>query len=118
VVDIHPQPEHSQVEVRVGGKPTHVGQIDESALLQGINAAHLTLATAVWDGYFIYEEMKSFELLYHFDTIDACASYLATEWQDAVLDAATISRAQDLLTAGRGELLIREPVRAARLRRS
>ena len=117
-MDIHPRPDHSQVEVWVGGKSIELGRLNETSLIQTINAAHLTLASVVWDGYFVYEEMRSFDFLYHFDSVDDCESFLAKEDWDTELDPATASRARDLLADGEGELLIREPARAARLRRS
>ena len=118
VLDIHPRPEHSRVEVRVDGKVNEIGNLDESSLIQSINAAHLNLASAVWDGYFIYEETRHFEFLYHFDSVDACESFLAEEWEDLEVDPSLMSRARELLANNEGELVIREPMQAARLRRS
>ena len=117
-MDIHPRPDHSRVEVRVAGKFIELGHLDESSLIQSIDAAHLTLASAVRDGYFVYEEMEPFDFLYHFDSVDACESLLAEEWPEVELDPAIASRARELLANGDGELLIREPVLAACLRRS
>ena len=117
-MDIHPRPDHSQIEVRVDGKSIQLGPLDESSLIQSINAAHLVLATAVWDRYFVYEEMRNFEFLYHFDTVDECESFMAEEWEDIELDPAIASRARELLAGREGKLLIREPVRAACLRRT
>ena len=117
-MDIHPRPDHSQVEVRVGGKSIQLGALDETSLIQSIHAARLVLAMSMWDGYFVYEEIKNFEFLYHFDTVDDCESFLAEEWEYIELDPATASRARELLAGREGKLLIREPVRAACLRRT
>ena len=118
VLDVHPRPEHSRVEIRADGKSTEFGQLDESSLIQSVNAVHLTLASAIWDGYFVHEETRHFEFLYHFDSVDACESFLAEEWEDFEVDPALMSRARELLANNEGELVIREPVQAARLRRS
>ena len=72
----------------------------------------------MWDGFFVYEEIKSFEFLYHFDTVDECESFLAEGWEDIELDPAIASRARELLAGGEGKLLIREQARAASLRRT
>ena len=119
MLDVHPRPEHSRVEIRADGKSTEFGQLDESSLIQSVNAAHLTLASAIWDGYFVHEETRHFEFLYHFDSVDACESYLAEEWEDGFqVDPALISRARALLANKEGDLVIREPMQASRLRRS
>ena len=118
MLDIHPRPEHSRVEVRVDGKSTEFGKLDESSLIQSINAVHLTLASAIWDGFFVHEETRHFEFLYHFDSVDACESFLAEEWyEDFQVDPALMSHARELLANKEGELVIKEPVQAARLRR-
>ena len=56
----------------MGGKSIQLGPLGETSLIQSIHAAHLVLALAVWDSQFVYEEIKSFEFLYHFDTVDDC----------------------------------------------
>jgi hypothetical protein len=117
-MDIHPRPANAQIEVRVGGTTFPLGQLDESSLIQSIHASHLVLAMAVWDHYFIYEEIKSFEFLYHFDSLDECESFLAEDWKGIELDPAIAPQARDLLAGGNGRLLIREPARAACLRRA
>ena len=118
VLDVHPRPEHSRVEVWVDGKSTECGNLNESSLIQSINATQLNLASAIWDGYLVHEETRHFEFLYHFDSVDACESYLAEEWRDCEVDPALMSRARELLANKEGETVIREPMQAARLRRS
>ena len=117
-MDIHPRPTHAQVEVRVDGKTIPLGSLDESSLIQSINAARLVLAMAVWDRHFVYEEIRYFDFLYHFGSVDACESFLAEEWEDVELDPATAARARELLSGRAGELVIREQVWASCLRRT
>ena len=100
------------------GKSTECGNLDESSLIQRINVIQLNLASAIWDGYFVHEETRHFEFLYHFDSVDACESYLAEEWGDFQVDPALMSRARELLANKQGEIVIGEPMQAARLRRS
>ena len=61
---------------------------------------------------------KTFRVLYHFDSVDACESYLAEEWRDCEVDPVLISRARELLANKEGETVIREPMQATRLRRA
>ena len=116
MLDIHPQPDHSQIEVQIAGRTIPVGRLDETDLIEGIHAARKVLASTVEAGHFAFEKERTFEFLYHFDTVDACLSFLAEEdWGE--LDLTIASWARDLLTKGEGEILMRESVRAARLRR-
>ena len=85
---------------------------------QRINAVQLNLVSAMWDGYFAHEEIRHFEFLYYFDFVDACESYLSEEWRDFEVDPDPMSSARELLANKEGEIVIREPMQAARLRRS
>ncbi len=114
-MDIHPQPDPSKIEVQVAGRTIPVGRVDEADLIEGIHAARRVLASTVEAGHFAFEKERAFEFLYHFDTVDACLSFLAEDdWGE--LDPTIVSRARDLLAKGEGEILMRESVRAARLR--
>jgi hypothetical protein len=64
------------------------------------------------------EEEAEFEFLYHFDDVDECKSYLLEEaWCETPEDEALINATRDLLSRGEGNILMRVPVRATRLRR-
>ena len=116
-LDINPRPTPSQVEVRVSGRFLQVGYLDESRLFSRINAARREVASMIWDGYFEFHDVKTFDVLYHFDSVEECTSFLAQEWVDASIDRETVSRAQDLLAGVKGQMVIREPMWAAVLKR-
>ena len=68
---------------------------------------------------FAIEQEGTFEFLTHADTLPDLLAYLAEKYTDAVLDEATLRGIDSLLAAaGRGgEIVIRETIRIARLRR-
>ncbi|MEE9198879.1 MAG: hypothetical protein V3U26_03675 [Dehalococcoidia bacterium] len=117
LLDIHPEPDHSGVEVQVNGRRIQVGQLDESAFIEDVHAARRVLVSIVDAGHFAPEEERVFEFLYHFDGVDALGTFLTEDWRHAEIAPAVLSRARGLLAEGEGEVLIREPVRAARLSR-
>jgi hypothetical protein len=117
MLDIHPEPEHSWVEVQTGDGVLPVGRLDESGLIDRIHAARAVLASLIDEGYFVHERETTFEFLYHFDSVDAWLAYMAEDWVSAVIPEVVVARAREVLVSGTGELRIREPVYAARLRR-
>ena len=118
MLDIHPQPKHSQVEVRIGERSVEVGRLDESTLISAILGARNILASAMVAKLFLKEEEREFEFFYHFDSVDEWTSYLVAEsWADLVAAEPLIETTRELLSQGEGEILMRELARAARLKR-
>lgn len=118
MLDIHPQPQHAQVEVRIGEHSIDVGRLDESKIISDIHTARKILASIIADGLFVNEKETEFEFLYYFDSVDEWTSYLlAHNWGDVVSDTPLIENTRNLLPQGEGRILMRELVRAARLRR-
>ena len=117
LVDIHPEPEPWVVEIRVGDQRTQVGEIGDRPVLKRIPPARATLAAAVEAGYFVRERETTFEFLSHFDSVESWLSYLAGLTYQLVPDEALVTDACQLLSLGTGQLVVRERVHAARLRR-
>ncbi len=117
VLDIHPEPEDARVEVRDGDRLTFVGPFTRPAIYQNIHAARDALAAAVAEGLFTHERSIGFEVLYHFDNIDAWLAYRVERGTSTEVDPALQARAREMLAEVSGELLIREQMRATRYRR-
>ena len=118
MLDIHPQPQRSQVEVRTGECSVDVGRLDESTLIRVIHAARKVLASTIADGLFANEEEMEFEFLTYFESIDEWTSYWeGARFAESVADEPLMERTRDLMSQGEGEILIRELARATRLKR-
>jgi len=116
VVDIHPEPEDARVEVRDGTRLTFVGPYQRAAIYQNIHAARDALAKTVGAGLFARERSVRFEVVYHFDSVDAWLVYRAERGTSTEVDPALLARAREMLAKTPGELLIREQMRATRYR--
>ena len=118
VVDIHPEPEDARVEVRNGTGLTFVGPYARPAIYENIHRARDTQARVVAEGLFARERSTVFEVLYHFDSVDAWLAYRLERGTSTEVDPALVARARDVLANTSGELLIREQMRATRYRAS
>jgi hypothetical protein len=97
LLDIHLDADHAPVEVQVGDRHIQLGHPGESSFIPSINTARLTRESALRDVYFTYEETRNSDVLYHFDTVDACESLLAEEWPGVALGPSTAFQAQEML---------------------
>lgn len=117
LLDVHPQPTNSQIEVWQEDAIHHLGQIDQREDHQEIEEARLRLESLEERGLFVTERRGFFELLEHHPTVESWQDRWAQEGYRLVAEPELLETAQDLLTANGGELVIREQVRASRLRR-
>lgn len=118
MLDIHPQPHHSQVEVHFGERHVEVGRLDESSFISGIHAARRSLASTVAEGLFLDKAQTEFEFLYHFDFVDEWTEYMeAHDFGDPEADKPLIEATRNLMSQGKGEILMKELVHAARFER-
>jgi hypothetical protein len=116
VLDIHPEPEDARVEVRDGDRLTFVGPYARPAIYANIHRTRDTLAGLVGEGLFARERSLVFEVLYHFDSVDAWLAYRVERGTSTEVDPALFARAREVLADTSGELLIREQMRATRYR--
>jgi hypothetical protein len=116
MLDIHPEPEDARVEVRDGDRLTFVGPYSRPAIYQNTHAARAALATLVAQGLFALERSVTFEVVYHFDSVDAWLAYRIDRGTTTEVDPALVASAREMLAETAGELLIREQMRATRYR--
>ena len=119
LLDVHPQPQPSSIEVRTGAGTTDLGQLEYSpGFIRTISNADGALASLERAGTFRNEREVEFMLLRHFESLAEWREYMAKEVQYYVSPDATASEAisRGLATAG-SELVIREWARASRFGR-
>src|ERR1700730_16888117 len=104
MLDIHPEPQDIRVEVRDRDRLTFVGLYERPAIYQSIHAARDALAAVVGEGVVARERSAGFEILYHFDSVDAWLAFRAERTKKEV-DPALPTRARELLTGTSGELM-------------
>jgi hypothetical protein len=117
LVDIHPEPGRRSIEVRRGHESFPVGLTAERASIAKILHARAMLGVAVTEGRFRREQATTFVFLSHFTTVEQLLLYRAEHSPSLVLDETLIARARAMLDGLGGELVLRERVSAARLRR-
>ena len=120
LLDVHPQPRPTRIEVRTSAGSASVGSLDYSSdLVQTISAANQALASLGREGAFVNEQNVEFEVLHHLDSIADWQTYMTTEAQYYVPpDRALIELIEGLLEGKRGEIILGEFVEATRFRRS
>ncbi len=95
-----------------------MGHLDESTFISEVYTAHRILASTIEERLFLNEQETEFEFLYHFDSVDEWTSYLeAHSFGDPEADKPLIETTRNLMSQGQGEIVIRELVRATRIKR-
>lgn len=117
LLDIHPQPENSQIEIWQKDGIHRLGEIDQQEDHEEIEAGRSDLRSFEERGLFATEERAVFELLEHHPTVESWQERWAGEDYRLVAEPELLDSARALLQSGGGELVIREPIRATRLRR-
>ena len=118
LIDIHPMPEPTAIEVRVGARTTPAGWLDDHEDYGDYEAAEEALARVVRSGLFVVEREGAFAMITHADTITELRDYVAEEWEEARIDDLTVARAEELLSTPERdkEAILRESVRIACLK--
>ncbi len=118
MIDIHPPPDPASIEVRVGARTTLAGWLHDTDDYAPYEDADRALARVVRSELFAVERDGTIAVITHADSIAELRKYVAEEWEDARIDDITAARVDELLsTRGRDkEVILREPVRIARLR--
>jgi hypothetical protein len=117
MLDIHPQPENTRVEVWQEGRIESLGPIDDKEDIRDIRQARARLSVVERRGRFITERRRTFDLLEHYPTVEDWLERRASEGGTSTIPEGMLDSARHLLTAGSGELIKREPIRASLLRR-
>ena len=116
MLDIHPKPEPSPIEVQAGDYSVVAGLLHDPSLIDNIHATTSVLASVIEAGYFVRECEITYDFVYHFDSVDEWLAYMAAFWAAAIIDPDVVARVRSLLQAEGGELRIRQHMYAARLR--
>lgn len=117
LLDIHPEPLNSQIEVWQQNTIHRLGEIDQSEDHLEIENARNRLQALEREGLFVSDQTRYFELLEHHSSVESWTARWEQEDYRLVATSEMFEEARALLNAG-GELVIREPVRAMRLLRS
>lgn len=118
LLDVHPAPENSRIEVWEDGQIHRLGEIAQDEDHKEIVAARSHLQAFERDGLFRTEESAVFELLEHHPTVESWEDRWEYEGYRLVAEPKLLETARALLQRPSTELVIREPVRASRLRRT
>jgi len=118
LIDIHPPPEPSSIDVRVAGRTHAAGWLHETDDYGDYEAADEALAAIAARGLFAIERQGIFSFLTYVDTLVELRNYLTEEWENASIDDVTAARVEELMSAPQRdkEIVLREQVRIARLR--
>lgn len=117
LLDVHPQPVNSRIEVWQDGRVHDLGEVDQQQDNCEIEDARSQLGLLVKEGLFAPETKDFFELLEHYDSVASWQEKWADEDYRLIAPPEMFEQAEKLLSSGGGELVIREQVRATRLRR-
>jgi hypothetical protein len=116
LLDVHPQPENSQIEIWQGDRIHRLGEVDQREDHVEIEASRLHLKSFQRRGLFAKKRRGFFDLLEHHPSVQSWQDRWAEEGYRLNPAPGMLDTAADLLRS-EGELVIREPVRATSLRR-
>jgi len=117
VLDVHPEPEHARILVRIGDVTREVGKLDDTAYIEDIHAGRAVLASLMQEGLFAREREAVFEHILHATDVDTWLAYREERSTRSVLDPRIVERVRELLSQGMGEILVVELGYACTLRR-
>jgi hypothetical protein len=119
LLDVHPEPEAASVEINTPAGPSRrvIGPFDRPAIYDNIHAGRSALAKLCEAGLFTRERSVRFEVLFHFESVNAWLAHRELRGTTTEVDPALLDRARQALEATPGELLLREQLRATRYRR-
>lgn len=117
LLDVHPQPKNSHIEIWQDDLIHSLGEIDQSEDHEEIESARAHLSSLERSGLFVRDNERFFDLLEHHPNVESWQERWAEEGYRLVAPPELFETAKSLLTSGGGELVIREPVRATSLHR-
>jgi hypothetical protein len=117
LLDIHPEPQHSVIEIRTGEQAIVVGQIDQTQDIDEITSAQAALRPVLAEGFFALERELTFEFVRHFESVETWLAYRAGRKSRGAIADETLARSRALLTQAPGELCVRGNIHAARYRK-
>ena len=118
LINIQPTGVPRSLELHDDAGVTHVGWIGHRLSFELQKQAQKAVEEVIEDGLFMVESKRTFPFLYQADTFSELQEWLAENWENAILDEATVRRTNELLSERDGEVKvnIREDVLIMRLR--
>ena len=117
LLDLHPQPEHAGVEVWQEGRVERLGHVGQEEDIRDILEARARLDLVEGEGWYVTERRRYFDLLSHFSSPEDWLEYQEREGYTGVVSEELLASANRLLATGKGEFVVREPIRASQLKR-
>jgi hypothetical protein len=117
VLDVHPEPEHARILVRIGEQTHEVGHLDDTAYIQDIHAGRAVMASLIRERLFTLDRDIVFEHIVHATDVESWLTYRAERPTRSILDPRIVERIRERLSAAAGEILVVERGYAGRLRR-
>ena len=118
LLDVHPEPQHSVIEIRTGEQAIVVGQVDQTQDIDEITGAQGALRQVLAEGLFVLERELSFEFVRHFESVETLLAYRAGRKSRGTIADETLARSRALLAQVPGELCVRGDIHAARYRKT
>jgi hypothetical protein len=115
LLDIHPQPENSLMEIWQDGRIERLGEIEQHQDRVDIEEARSRLRQEVRKELFAVRRRQFFELLGHYAAVDDWLDRWNDEGWNFSVDPGILDSARSLLAVGGGEFVIRETIRATSL---
>lgn len=117
LLDVHPKPEHSPVEIRRADQTIAVGQVDETQDIAEITGAEAALRQVLDEGLFVPEGERTFDFVRHFDSVKTWLAYRAERKSSGTIAQEVLDRSRALLAQAPGELCVQHAIRAKRYRK-
>lgn len=117
MLDVHPEPEHARVQVRIKQDTYELGTLDDTAYIRDICAGRAVIASLIEDGLFVREREAVFEQVLYASDVDSWLAYREERSSRSILAPRTIESVRALLAEGEGEILVVNRGYACRLRR-
>ena len=118
LLDVHPEPEDSYVEVHTPSRVLLAGRPDQSLYNREVLEIRAELEAVIRTGYFVREESVVFDVYDEFEDVEDWLEYAGAAESGLTLTPELIARARELLDSTGGRLFVRERVLASRLRRA
>jgi hypothetical protein len=118
LLDIHPEPEHSLIEIRRTDQTIAVGQVDQTQDIGDITGAEAALRQALDERLFAAEGERTFDFVRHFDSVETWLAYRVERQSAGTIVQEVLDCGRALLAQAPGELCVRHAIRAARYRKA
>ena len=118
LLDVHPVPQDSHVEVRRLGQTFAVGEVDQAEDIADITGAEAALGQVLAEGRFVLEGERTFTFVRHFDSVETWLAFREERQSTGTIAEEALDRARALLAEAPGELCVHRVVHAARYRKA